>query len=263
MYKSLLNAKYDTLDVTFSLQFKNDSIDRLENIIEVTDFLLTHFDTHISVLEVGEWNNRILEKCLRKEIAYTFIKDYDNIFHRTRYINDLVRDIQSEIVSIWDSDVIAHPDQIMEAIEQIRSKKCDFVLPYKNKFLDTSKLVRELFLTTKDFNELVQNEGKMVELYGPDPVGGGFIARRQKYLESGSENTTFYGWGREDGERVNRWKALGHRVGRIEGHMYHLSHYRGINSGFHSNVQEEIKEAELERISYMSEKEIYTEIKTW
>jgi hypothetical protein len=103
----------------------------------------------------------------------------------------------------------------------------------------------------------------MTPLYFPDPVGGGFFANRNQYIESGIENLSFYGWGRQDGERVNRWQILNYRVKRIKGPIYHLSHGRGINSKFHSEMQRQIKKNELERLAMMSKDEMEKEIGSW
>ena len=103
----------------------------------------------------------------------------------------------------------------------------------------------------------------MKELYPPNPIGGGFFADRKAYLDSGIENEFFYGWGKEDGERVNRWDTLGYTFKRVEGYMYHLSHDRGVNSRFHSKRQGEIKQAELERLGMMSKEELENEINSW
>ncbi len=258
-----MNKKIDLSDVTYIFSQRMDSIDRIENLIELVDFLMTNFDTNIHVLESATHDNKLLTRLLPKYVKYTFENDYDPIFHRTYYTNKMVQEVNTPIVALWDSDVLVAKEQMIAAVNLIRDKKADFASPYKGKALDTSKIVRELYIRTKDINVLKENEKKMKELYPPDPIGGGFFAYRKAYLASGIENEFFYGWGREDGERVNRWKTLGYRFERVEGYMYHLSHDRGINSKFHSTKQGEIKQAELERLGMMSKSELKTEINKW
>lgn len=103
----------------------------------------------------------------------------------------------------------------------------------------------------------------MIELYAPNPVGGGFFAQKESYIEAGMENEKFYGWGREDGERINRWKKLGYRYERINGPLFHLTHERGVNSRFHSPNQDNIKSSEIFRFYGMSRQEMIHEIKSW
>ncbi|MFD2036244.1 galactosyltransferase-related protein [Belliella marina] len=103
----------------------------------------------------------------------------------------------------------------------------------------------------------------MKELYRPTPVGGVFMADKKAYIESGMENEGFYGWGREDAERVNRWKILGYIHKHTQGALYHLTHERGINSQFHSQRQDDIKFSKLLQVLVMSQNELKEEIENW
>jgi hypothetical protein len=82
-------------------------------------------------------------------------------------------------------------------------------------------------------------------------------------LKQGWKTKNFYGWGREDGERINRWKILGYRYERVNGPLFHLTHERGINSRFHSSKQDDIKASEVLRLYAMSKEEMIKEIKKW
>lgn len=258
-----MNTKSNLQDVAFLIPLRVDSIGRLENLLEVIKFINRFFDTNIHVLEATGYNNQLLSKLLPAYVTYTFIQDYDPVFYRTYYINQLLRSTNSTIVGVWDSDVLVAQHQIEEAVNLIRAKKADFVLPYKDKFLDTTVIIKELYLKTQSIKMLKENEMKMNELYGPDPVGGGFFAHRKTYLASGAENEFFYGWGREDGERVNRWNNLGYKLERVDGNMYHLTHKRGRNSRFHSWQEAAMKQEELTRLAMMSSDEIKREIRNW
>ncbi|UGU15234.1 hypothetical protein LS482_16295 [Sinomicrobium kalidii] len=250
-------------DITFFIPIKIDTVNRLENLLAVTEFLLKYFDTNINVWEYGCWNNNILSKLLPKEVTYRFVEDYDPIFHRTRYINDMIKRCNTPYISLWDTDIIVSPRQVVEAVDLLKKGEADFVTPYKDKFLDTSFIIRELYLKVRDIDVLEKNIGKMNELYNPDPVGGVFFAGTDAYVSSGMENENFYGWGREDGERVNRWRILGYKHKHVLGPLFHLSHERGENSRFHSPSQNDIKYSELLRIVSMSKEELNNEIKAW
>ena len=255
--------KTDLTDVTFLIPIRIDSIDRLENLVSIISFINKHFITRFQLLEASNYNNHILSKLLPDNVSIHFMEDYDPVFHRTYYINRLIEKAKTPIVAIWDSDVLLTESQIMSAVDLIRKKEADFILPYKRKFLNTSMIVRELYLRNKDFDILKEHENKMEELYAPDPVGGCFIANRKSYVASGKENENFYGWGHEDGERVNRWENLGYKLLRIDGCLYHLSHHRSMNSTYHSKKQPELKNAELESLAFMSETELEREIREW
>ncbi|WP_372905392.1 galactosyltransferase-related protein [Rhodohalobacter sp.] len=205
----------------------------------------------------------MIKTYLSDHIHYRFIEDFDPIFHRTKYINELVRDSETPYVAIWDTDVIIPPQQISSSVNRLRKKEAHFIFPYQYYFLETSKIIREKFIQTGDVSILKKNEGKMKKLYTPNPLGGAFFCNKKTYIKIGMENENFYGWGREDGERVVRAKIFGHGFAHVEGPLFHLTHDRGINSKFHSSRQDDIKMSEVFRIYSMSKDELKEEVKNW
>lgn len=258
-----MDSKTDLNDVTFLIPIRVDSIVRLENLIMVTDFIITHFDTNIHILEATSYNNNILGRLLSENVSVTYIKDYDPVFHRTKYINMLIKGCFTPFLAVWDADVIVPPEQIITSVNWLREKEASFVFPYKDKFLDTTHIIRELYFGTRNLEILEENKGKMEELYRPDPFGGGFFVEKATYKKLGMENEYFYGWGNEDADRINRWKVMGYIYKRVSGPLFHLSHERGMNSKFHTDEQGEIKFSEILRIFTMSKNELESEIKTW
>ncbi|MCS2591310.1 galactosyltransferase-related protein [Bacteroides thetaiotaomicron] len=91
-------------------------------------------------------------------------------------------------------------------------QEADFVYPYDKLFLDTSIIIRNLYLESEDISLLMNNTKKMKQMYPPKPVGGAFFCNLKAYKESGLENEKFYGWGMEDGERYCRWEKMGYRI---------------------------------------------------
>ena len=247
-------------DVTFLIPLRIDSVKRLENTLVVVDYLLNHFDTQVKILEATGRDTGILKALLPEKVNHYFVEDYDEIFHRTKYINKLVESCETCFVSVWDADVIIPISQIEETMRLLRSEEAQFVTPFQDNFLDTSYILRDLYIHTRDINVLINHRGKMISLYNPNPVGGVFFANRKSYIKSGMENERFYGWGREDGDRVNRWKILGYNHTHVKGLLFHLTHERGINSAFHSPNQIDIKSAELIRTLAMSREEMEDEL---
>ncbi|GAA5521066.1 hypothetical protein LQ318_04925 [Aliifodinibius salicampi] len=258
-----MSEKTSIEDVTFLIPVRVDSIVRLENIMLVTDFLLTHFETSIHLLEATAYNNKVLERLLPSGVNITFVEDHDPVFHRTKYINQLVERSSTPYLAVWDTDVIVSPDQLIQSVNLLRNEEADFVYPYEDKFLDTSSILRELYIKSRDLDLLKEHAGKMKELYSPNPVGGGFLAEREAYIKSGMENEHYYGWGREDGDRLNRWEILDFTVERVPGPLFHLTHDRGENSTFHAEEQKNIKISEIYRIASMSKKELGEEVNSW
>ena len=255
--------KYNLKDVTFLIQTRLDSIDRLVNLRSTVKYILEHFDTNIHILEADRYNSQLVSTVVPAEVKVTFVKDFDPIYYRTYYINKMLKACSSPIISIWETDIIVPPLQITQSVDLLRSNEADFVSPYEKRALDTSTIIRDLFLFSEDWQVLEKHQHKMKEMYAPNPVGGAFFANRVAYVESGMDNLNIYGWGIEDGERVTRWKILGYRFNRTQGNLYHLTHSRGINSNFYTNEDRNLKLKELHRISNMKEEELKEEVSRW
>lgn len=79
------------LDTTFIIPVRIDSIDRLENLLFSTNYILRTFRSNIIVCEADERNTHLLERLLNPEVNYLFYEDPDSVFFRTKYINTVVR----------------------------------------------------------------------------------------------------------------------------------------------------------------------------
>ena len=233
------------LNTTFLILVRLDTIERIENLLAATKFLTQNLETTIAVLECAQLNNGLLKNLLDKTIHYTFQEDHDPILYRTKYLNQMIRSVETPFVAVWDTDVIVPVSQIAKAVEMLQNGEANFVYPYEKQFLDTSPILRKLFLETGNIDVLEQNVKKMKEMYLPNPVGGAFLANVEAYKASGLENEDFYGWGMEDGERYHRWENQGYKIKRVPGPLFHLSHGRGINSVFHNADQQFYKRKEV------------------
>jgi hypothetical protein len=83
--------KIDLSDVTFLFPMRIDTIERLENLMEVIRFIRANCETNVHIIEASAYHNKLLSQLLPETITYTFIEDYDTIFYRTKYINQLVK----------------------------------------------------------------------------------------------------------------------------------------------------------------------------
>lgn len=170
-----------------------DSVEQLENVLATSQFLVDHFDINIWVEEYAPYCNDLLKSLLDEKIRYTFKADDDPIFYRTKYLNIMSRSVKTKYISVWDADVLFPIKQIIQAFELLEKGKSDFVYPYNRTFLDTSPILRKLFLQDGKIEILEQNVAKMLPMYLPYPIGGAFLAKRKSYLNAGLENENFYG----------------------------------------------------------------------
>jgi len=187
--------KTNLKDITFLVLVRLDSIERLESLLISTSFLVSDFETRVSVLEVASYNNGILKRLLNKKVNYSFLEDDDPILFRTKYLNTMFSSVTTPFIAVWDVDVLLATDQIIETVNLLRSGQADFVFPYEKKMLDTSDIIRKLFLKKKKIDVLNKYNDRMKEMYPPNPVGGAFFCKLDSYIKVGLENEDFYGWG--------------------------------------------------------------------
>lgn len=258
-----LTQRINLTEITFIIPVRIDSIERLENLQTVTDYLLLYFNTNIFILEASYRDNGFLKKCLSPEIQIFFMEDNDVIFHRTKYLNILAQKVSTPYIAIWDSDVLVKTGQIIEAFDLLKKNIADFIFPYDGMLLDTGIENRGNFLYSGELPLFEKEISSMFPLYGYHSTGGGFMANSQAYRNVGMENENFYGWGPEDGERVKRWSILEFRVSRIKGPMFHLTHPRGVNSGIRTDEDQKDGIKEFLRICKMSKEQLQNEIQLW
>lgn len=250
--------KIDLTDVTFLIPVRVDSKERLENINWVIEFIKNHFNTAIIVLEADKSElvqNPLIDRKL-------FIKDHDPVFHRTKFLNKMIRKSTTNLIAVWDADVLVDYKQILEAVAILRQEMTEVVFPYDGYFYKVPQVIINIYREKKDFNVLTKNQGKFLLYYWQHFVGGAFMVNRKAYIESGMENESFYGWGPEDEERVKRWEILGYRLKRVQGPMFHFDHPRK-NSWFASKEQEIQNRKELIKICGMYRRDLLFYIETF
>lgn len=118
------NEKLDLTDTTFVIPVYHDHNDRKLNIMLTVGFLLKNFNTNILIGEQGRNEFEFMSK-------YVHYMNFDKMenFHRTRMINDMVKQCKNEIVVNWDGDNICTPGQLYESVNLIR-KGADISYPY-------------------------------------------------------------------------------------------------------------------------------------
>jgi len=252
--------KYNLGDVTFVIPVRIDSIIRLENLLLTLENLKSNFVTNIVVVEASYYDNGILKQLFNNSITHFFIEDKDPIFHRTKHLNTISRNVNTNIIGIWDADVILENSQIIRAIQQLRNGHCDFAYPYDGRFFDTSEIIRNHYLLYRNINFLKNNISKMNLLYSTmkegNSLGGAFFINTEKYKFSGLENEIFYGWGIEDRERYQRWLILNYSFFRSNGPLFHLSHPRDVNGTMRSEYHRTKTEDEINKIINSTKEEI-------
>ncbi len=247
--------------LTIVIPIRIDSDIRLSNLQTVVSFLLEDTQCSIIVLEADEISKvKNLQKSNRLQII--FVHDSSYRFHRTSYINKLLKLAQTPYVGIWDSDVLIDSYQIKAATD-IMEKGAIFSLPYDG----------ECIFLSEEFSEMVRGNTNLLfgteasiaknefKLHRPS-VGGAYIVNKNMYNQIGGENEKFIGWGPEDMERAKRVEILGYPIHRCKGSIFHLYHPRGINSTLGTDEKAISNLYEFVRVCSMTKCELWEYVKS-
>ena len=250
-------GKIDLKDVTFTIPVFYDHPDRKAN-LDLSVCLLQHvFDTNIIVQE----NKSAGLQHIGEYVDY-WQSDHE-VFHRTKMLNQMAEIATTPIIVNWDCDIVLPPMQIWKAVEAIRNG-ADMVFPYDGRFARIPRQVwyKDLchwldigIIGDTKFNGMNSNDNF-------NSVGGAVFWNKESYFNAGGENENFISFGAEDQERVVRAEKLGLKIERINGCLYHINHWVGVNSTT-SNPYFIPNRMEFEKIKAMSKEELISYISNW
>lgn len=217
-------------ELTFVIPVRIDCKERIENLRTILHYL-ERLRCNIIVLEADS-SPSIEREILSENIKYIFIKDSSDVFFRTHYINDLIRRANTNIIAVWDTDVLVDYTQIYKALQQIK-EGYTIAYPYNGEFVLLAEQISDKIREKVDLEYL--RCMKLKSFMGRKMCGGAYLVNRQQYLLCGGENEHFISWGPEDTERMHRVQILGYKVTWTkQGQLYHLYHPRGENSKYPS-----------------------------
>lgn len=240
--------KIDLKDVTFTIPVYYDSEDREEN-LGICLKLLSDFDTNIIIGEQGS-----------DKFSQAVKFDYKE-FHRTKMLNEMALLSQTPIVANWDCDVSVPPMQLIETVHKIR-QGAEMVYPYEYNFIRLSYKVKQEIRNRWDLGDYAKYNFPNNDSTGKPSFGGAVLWNKQKFFEIGGENEYFISFGPEDVERMERAKALGVRIERTKGDLYHFPHWCGPDSSITNPFFKENRQL-LEKQREMNRKDLEDYIHSW
>lgn len=239
-----------------------DSAERFRN-LELVLHSLYSMEIPVTVLEADKQSycSALLSTF---HYQYKYIEDTNEIFHRTRYLNQLLRMCSTPVVGVWDSDIIVSLSQIEQSLSAILEQGYVMSSPYNGEFRFLTAQQSKSYAANREYTFLQSCFSPDIPFRKRASWGGAFLVNRESYLHCGGENEHFYGWGPEDVERVHRLEILGHPAHRVESApLYHLWHPRGANSSASDADRAFQNRAELVKICSMTRSELEQEVKTW
>lgn len=261
MDKSMKNKKLEE-QFSFIMTIRIDSVERLRNFKSCISFFMQHTDARFIITEADSRQKANMFEG-SKRVDYKFVKDENVIFHRTHYINNMLRKCRTKYAGIWDIDAICEPSALINCIEGLKQTGATMVYPYNGRFWGISDFFATAFSKNLDITTLSEKPQSRFLIAGYHAVGGAFVVDVEKYRVMGWENEHFKGWGPEDMERYRRLEICGRRPIRINSELYHLNHPRGINSSSSDPDLALSTKEEYVKVCSMDCKELLNYIKGW
>jgi hypothetical protein len=223
---------HDLSNVTFIIPIRIESEDRLINCKIVLDYLKKNFETNIIIYEADEDSK--IKEIVKQYDNITHIFQFDNvsIFHRTRFLNEMLKCVSTDIVVNYDIDIILPVNTYVACSKLIASGTYDLIYPYF--FGDSQKQIlksgRDKLEKYGSLDVIDENDTRLyMSQYGHCQ-----FFKTSVYKAGGRENEKFISYGPEDQERAYRFEKLGYKLHWFDSYVYHLEHYRGHNSS-HEN----------------------------
>lgn len=255
-------SKVDLSDITFCIPVRIESTYRMQNLYTLLKYLTKFVRTNFIVLEADQ-EPKLKDNVNIDKSIYVYVKDEDAIFHRTKYINQMLHMVETPYAAIWDTDAIAKINQIQQAYKSLQSEDITLVYPFSGTFICLNDLISHIFSKTIDIQYIIDTNPSSYLMNGFYSVGGAYMVNVKKYLEAGGENEYFYGWGPEDAERNARIQILELGVERVTGSLFHFFHTRGINSRDASDNNALKNKMEFCKVCSMTTLELHNYVETW
>jgi Glycosyl transferase family 11 len=241
-------------DMTFTIPVFADSGDRIANVSLILKTLKTQFDSNIILMEQGSQKFTTFQGIQYKAFA-------SKTFHRTRMLNEMAKMAETPFIANWDCDVIIPPMQIWKAVDELRNG-ADMVFPYDGGF---ARMPRDPWapriLKYLDIG-IAKDTNFPGRAASHNSVGGAVFFNKKSFIEGGMENENFISFGPEDCERNDRFKKLGYDVRRVDGCLFHVGHWVGVNSS-KQNPFFAACVAEYKKVEAMSKEQLQGYVSTW
>jgi len=248
----------DLSNCTFLIPVRLDFQERLENLDFVLKFINSNFKTNIYLYEESlRPSFHFFKDSVTK---YKFFCSTNEYFHRTKIMNNMIQDSNTQIIVNYDSDIILDINSYIDSYNKIMNENIDMIFPYEKFWNVDNTQTKKIINNLLEINSIQINFCKKRR---NNSVGGCIFFNRESYIKGGMENENFKAWGAEDDERYSRFLKLGFKVLRLKNYnLYHLNHPRGINSQMHTSYyKENLKE--LEKINRMNKAQLQEYVNTW
>lgn len=244
-------------NTTFIIPLFIESKDRYNNAKTVLNYINRHFKTNVIIHELIKDFTKLdfLDELINLNIKHIREIITDDIYHRTRQLNEMLKVVKTPVVCNYDIDVFLPVETYILADYLISNSIFDVIYPYgfgKYQYQVDKKFNRRKF--NKDFN-INHIEDKFLNNERAE-YGHCIFFRTEKYKSIGGENEEFIAYGPEDSERYERCIRFNLKLHRIKSFVYHLEHSRTqFSDRSHNNYKNNTKL--YERILEMNQEDFF------
>nr|WP_298655662.1 glycosyltransferase family 25 protein [uncultured Flavobacterium sp.] len=252
---TLKNDKFiDLKDCTFIVPVKIESKDREFNFIRCIQHLCNNLVTNIIIKECDSHSPvlYLLKKIDQKrcDIKHIYEHNTNDVFHRTRHLNEMINIARTPVVINYDVDCLLLPETYVVARNKIVREGFDLVYPYGR----DEDQVQITFENKEDYTSDLFDRS-LHSRWG-SYCGHVQFFKTTSYISGFMENENFISYGPEDRERCERFQKLGYNVCWLQGHqVFHIEHSRDKNSSV-SNPFYGQAEALYNRLSAMNKEQL-------
>jgi hypothetical protein len=229
------------MNLTFIIPSKLESEDRVRNMITILINLLSKFDATVRIKECDispKFEDTVIPQIKNKfgelpsNLFYTYENQQSEFFHKTKILNDLIEESNTEIICNYDADALLPDSSIVRAYDMIKSGISDAVYPY-----GCGAYQKAVTYSPETFKKFINSDLDLTQLdqfstISSSTIGWCQFIRRKNYVNSYMMNENFHAWGPEDCELYYRLNVLGNKVDRVNDYVYHLEHQRTNDSWF-------------------------------
>lgn len=214
--------------ISIVIPFKYDSINRIENLLELTSYAHKHWE--FDQLIVVEMDSKPkINDLLPEWVDYIFAKESQKNWSRSKRINLCIPLIRSKVLAIMDTDLIVDKNCFNLSVEKIIKNEVDAVTPFEKVYhYPRSLILKNMKAGEIKIADFCENNKNFSRVFVAN--GGCFITKTAIFKHIRGMNELFLGWGLEDDELINRYIKLGYRYGRINKvPAIHINHERTTN----------------------------------
>jgi hypothetical protein len=225
--------------LSFIIQFRYDSEDRLKNLLRGVIYLHNHFKNDSNILIIDQDNNFDLLTNLFANYGITNATIHSlhtsGPYHRSKVINQGLNFAKTDLCLIYDCDILIPVHQIKTSV-LLASNGYDVVYPFTCPQYDIPQEYFTSFQLDYDFDQIKKiisprKWGEPDELMLKHGHGGfGMLINKQTAKNLSYFNEDFNGWGYEDGEFLFRLNKFGAKISRAWGPVFHVEHDRTLQN---------------------------------